>query len=392
MKTRDSLRNLLNGSHLITWAGLLLLGTITVSEIITFLNEGLQESTTEDLHGTILGVLLCLAVVFAFWFVPASLGAYVALLFFAFSNASQILLLVSSLVVFTALAASVESALVRRLYLGLTGAWMLQFTLRAGEDLIALVVLLPAVFLTYVATRSIFVLREKNQQSVKQMEVLRERTETAIRNERKNIARDLHDIVAHDITIVAMQSKAAKYADDEQASREALDVISKLSSETLHDLRLMLNVLRTDGSMSDIGGDGGAPAATTIQALHGVQVFSERLRDAGFEVRTEASEEIAELPRSAHTALYRVMQEATTNIIKHAQPSSVCSISLKRSGGNAVLRMVNQVPPRRTANEKDALWGGSGLIGMEDRMQAFGGHFEAGQQGQQWVLVADIPF
>ncbi|WP_279402134.1 histidine kinase [Arthrobacter sp. JCM 19049] len=208
------------------------------------------------------------------------------------------------------------------------------------------------------------------------------------------MARDLHDIVAHDITIVAMQSKAARFANDESTYREAIDVISKLSSETLHDLRLMLNVLRTDGTMSDIGASSdGKPSATTIQAIQGIAVFSQRLRDAGFGVQTDVDEEeISELPRSAHTALYRVMQEATTNIIKHAEPGSQCSISLKRRGDTAVLRMVNQVMTSKKIATNDALWGGSGLIGMEDRMRAFGGQFEAGKHAHQWILVAEIPF
>ncbi|WP_421014765.1 sensor histidine kinase, partial [Glutamicibacter creatinolyticus] len=103
-------------------------------------------------------------------------------------------------------------------------------------------------------------------------------------------------------------------------------------------------------------------------------------------------EEISELPRSAHTALYRVMQEATTNIIKHAEPGSQCSISLKRRGDTAVLRMVNQVMTSKKIATNDALWGGSGLIGMEDRMRAFGGQFEAGKHAHQWILVAEIPF
>lgn len=392
MKTQDNLRSLWNGSRIIVWAGVVILGAITATEIITLVNEGIEQSTTADFHGAFLGVLLCIAVALAFWLPSASLGAFVALLFFGFASAAQILLLMSSLIVFTALSSSIDSALLRRLYLSFVGAWMLQFAVRAEDDVMALVVLIPAVLLTYMAARSIFVLREKNQQSARQMDALRERTESAIRNERKNIARDLHDIVAHDITIVAMQSKAAKFADNEQASREALDVISKLSSETLHDLRLMLNVLRTDGTMSDVGGGHDAPAATTIHALQGVQVFSRRLRDAGFDVQTHTGEEIADLPRSAHTALYRVMQEATTNIIKHAEPNTVCSISLNRIGGKAVLRMVNQMPTGKPLSDRDALWGGSGLIGMEDRMQAFGGHFEAEQQGSRWVLVADIPF
>lgn len=394
LRTKLHLSRVFGGRNLIIWLGILALGAVTLTEIVTLLQNGIGNSDGRVIRAAGFAVLLIIILALAYRFVWASLGAYIAMLFFAFGNGEQLLLLVASLGIFTALVASVDSALVRNIYLSLLVVWMLQFAIRAQDDAITLVVQIPVVILAFMTSRSIFVLLEKNQQSVKQMERLRERTENAIRDERKNIARDLHDIVAHDITIVAMQSKAAKFANDANTSREAIDVISKLSSETLHDLRLMLNVLRSDGTMSDIGADlNGKPSATTIQALQGVTVFSQRLRDAGFDVETDVDEqEITELPRSAHTALYRVMQEATTNIIKHAEPGSQCSISLKRRGDTAVLRMVNQVMTSKKIATNDALWGGSGLIGMEDRMRAFGGQFEAGKHAHQWILVAEIPF
>lgn len=388
------LRKIFEGRRIIIWAGFLALAVVTVSEVLTLLDEGFSQATAADLRGVAFGVLLCAVLILANWLVSASLGAYLAILIFGFNDAEQFLWLIVSLVIFSALAGSAESSLVRNAYLAFVAMWMLQFAIRAQDDVISLVVQIPAVVLAFVTARAMYVLREKNQQSLHQMAELRDRTESAIRDERKNIARDLHDIVAHDITIVAMQSKAAKFANDESTSREAIDVISKLSSETLHDLRLMLNVLRTDGTMSDIGASSdGKPSATTIQAIQGIAVFSQRLRDAGFDVETDVDEqEITELPRSAHTALYRVMQEATTNIIKHAEPGSQCSISLKRRGDTAVLRMVNQVMTSKKIATNDALWGGSGLIGMEDRMRAFGGQFEAGKHAHQWILVAEIPF
>lgn len=393
-RTRVQLSRVFGGRNAIIWLGVVAIAAITVTELVTLLQNGFENTEGRVIRGAVFGLLLLAILVAAYRFVWASLGAFVGVLFFAFGNADLFLLLIASLAIFSALAASVESALVRNIYLALLAVWMIQFAVSAESDAITMVAQLPVIVLAFVTSRSIFVLREKNQQGARQMERLRERTENAIRDERKNIARDLHDIVAHDITIVAMQSKAARFANDESTYREAIDVISKLSSETLHDLRLMLNVLRTDGTMSDIGASSdGKPSATTIQAIQGIAVFSQRLRDAGFGVQTDVDEEeISELPRSAHTALYRVMQEATTNIIKHAEPGSQCSISLKRRGDTAVLRMVNQVMTSKKIATNDALWGGSGLIGMEDRMRAFGGQFEAGKHAHQWILVAEIPF
>ncbi len=312
--------------------------------------------------------------------------------FFFFGNGDLALWMIFSVIVFTAFAATASSRHVRVWYITLLAGWMLQFALRAGDDAILIVLLAPIAALSFALTRSIFVLRERNAFALKEMEAANERSRQALEAERKNIARDLHDIVAHDITVVAMQSKAAKFANDGQKALDAIDVIAKLSTETLHDLRLMLNVLRTDGTMTDpnlAGGD--KPAATTVYAVQGVELFSERLREANFAVNSHTEEKISDLPRSAQTALYRVMQEATTNVIKHGRPGGECSISLVAIGNEAILEITNQVENSRS-KVTSLPYGGSGLIGMADRMRAFGGEFDTKELSGRWILRASIPF
>lgn len=300
--------------------------------------------------------------------------------------------MVLSAVIFSALAATSESKHVRVWYLTFLIGWMIQFIIRAGDDAILIVLIAPFAALSFVLTRSIFVLRERNYRAVKDMQEADERSRQAIEIERKNIARDLHDIVAHDITVVAMQSKAAKFANDGQMALDAIDVIAKLSTETLHDLRLMLNVLRTDGTMADPAVSAtDKPAATTVYAVQGVELFSQRLREANFVVSSHTEEKISDLPRSAQTALYRVMQEATTNVIKHALPGGECSISLTVHGSEARLKITNQTTDSSSGKSSLPI-GGSGLIGMEDRMKAFGGRFNTSERNGRWILTASIPF
>ena len=392
VQIKDTLTKQFTGRGVIVWVGIAALLAISSTEIITLLQDGLNESSNTSILGSVSGLLLCAALLLGQRWLPTALGIYLAVSFFFFWNASLVLWMVFSIIIFSALAATAVSRNVRVWYLALLVGWMIQYAFRAGPDAILLLFLLPLAILAFALTRSIFTLRERNARAVIEMKEADERAREAVELERKNIARDLHDIVAHDITVVAMQSKAAKFANDGQMALDAIDVIAKLSTETLHDLRLMLNVLRTDGTMADPAVSAtDKPAATTVYAVQGVELFSQRLREANFIVSSHTEERISDLPRSAQTALYRVMQEATTNVIKHALPGGECSISLTAHGNEAKLKITNQIADS-DSNKHYLPQGGSGLIGMEDRMKAFGGRFNTSERNGRWILTASIPF
>ncbi|GAA1415059.1 hypothetical protein AUR04nite_18520 [Glutamicibacter uratoxydans] len=391
-RLKDTLTKQFAGRGVIIWAGTAILLAVSGTEIITLLKDGFYETSDTSIRGALSGLVLCVALILSRRWVGVGLAIFIATSFFFFSNGTLVLWMMFSVAIFSALAATAESRHLRIWYLTLFAGWMIQFAVRAEEDSILILFLAPLAVLAFALTRSIFVLRERNASALKEMEAANERSRQALEAERKNIARDLHDIVAHDITVVAMQSKAAKFANDGQKALDAIDVIAKLSTETLHDLRLMLNVLRTDGTMTDpslAGGD--KPAATTVYAVQGVELFSERLREANFVVNSHTEEKISDLPRSAQTALYRVMQEATTNVIKHGRPGGECSISLVAIGNEAILEITNQTQNSHH-KARDLPYGGSGLIGMADRMRAFGGEFDTKELSGRWILRASIPF
>ncbi|WP_404288983.1 histidine kinase [Glutamicibacter arilaitensis] len=391
-RIKTALTKLFAGRGVVVLTGILAFVAITATEGYTLLQDGIDNSSSSVIRGVAVGLLLSAALAIGMRWVATSLGMYLATLFFFFWDGGLLLWLVFSLVIFSVLAATVRSSLVRNWYLVILLVWMGQYGVRAGKDAILLVIFVPLALLAFVLARSIFNLRERNLSAIRQMHENSEQSRIAVERERKNIARDLHDIVAHDITVVAMQSKAAKFANNGDAAIEAIDIIAKLSTETLHDLRLMLNVLRTDGTMSGSSGSGvDKPAATTVYAAHGVEIFSQRLSESGFKVTSHTGENISELPRSAQTALYRVMQEATTNIIKHGRRGGYCNMSLEILGSNAVLEMTNQMPNSRSKKDEISV-GGIGLIGMEDRMNAFGGRFSTSVVNDQWILSASIPF
>lgn len=389
---KDTLTKMFSGRGVIIWGGIALLLAVSSTEILTLLQDGFQESSQVSINGALTGVVFCVALLLARRWVAVSLAVFLATAFFLFSNGTLLLWVIFGVVIFSALAATAESKHVRIWFLTLLLGWMIQFVIRAQADAIVMVLILPLAALSYVLTRSVYVLRERAERARMDMAEAEERSRRALESERKNIARDLHDIVAHDITVVAMQSKAAKFANDGQMALEAIDVIAKLSTETLHDLRLMLNVLRTDGTMADPAvASENKPAATTVYAVQGVELFSERLREANFVVSSSSEEKISELPRSAQTALYRVMQEATTNVIKHAKPRGECSISLLAKDDHAHLKITNELRNYKVDPVQPS-YAGSGLIGMEDRMRAFGGTFSTQVVEGRWVLRASIPF
>lgn len=391
-RLKDTLTKLFAGRGVIVWTGIAVLIAVSSSEFVTLLEDGFSGSSDVSVRGALLGLGLCVILALGLRWVAVSVGLFVAVAYFFLTDSGMFFWTFVSFMIFSALAATAKSLSVRALYLTLSAAWMVQFGIQAGNDAVLLVGLAPLTAMAFFLTRSIYMLREKNAVALRQMQTVEEQTRLAVDRERKNIARDLHDIVAHDITVVAMQSKAAKFANDGQKALEALDIIAKLSTETLHDLRLMLNVLRADGTMADpLSRSNDKPAATTVYALQGAELFIQRLKDANFKVSSTTDEKISELPRSAQTAIYRVMQEGTTNVIKHGALGAKCTFSLTVVGAEAVLEITNQI--ENSGKKASGLpEGGTGLIGMGDRMRAFGGKFATSSENGVWALRASIPF
>ncbi|MGP9033834.1 sensor histidine kinase [Glutamicibacter mysorens] len=391
-RLKGTLAKLFAGRGVIVWVGIVVLLAVSSSEVITLLQDGLEGSPEISVQGSLVGLGLCIILALGLRWTAAALGLFIAVAFFFLANGAMFFWTIVAFMAFSALAATSSARSIRAAYLTLCAAWAVQFAFQAHGDAVLLIAVVPLAAMAYVVTRSIYLLREKNAVALRQMQTVEEQTRLAVDRERKNIARDLHDIVAHDITVVAMQSKAAKFANDGQKALEALDIIAKLSTETLHDLRLMLNVLRADGTMADpLSRSNDKPAATTVYALQGAELFVQRLKDANFKVISTTDEEISELPRSAQTAIYRVMQEGTTNVIKHGALGGECTFRLTVVGAEAVLEITNQI--ENSGKKSNGLpEGGTGLIGMGDRMRAFGGRFATSSENGVWALRASIPF
>jgi signal transduction histidine kinase len=214
-------------------------------------------------------------------------------------------------------------------------------------------------------------------------EAERSREEEALRRvdeERLRIARELHDVVAHSLSIIAVQSGAAVHVidSDPAQARRSLDAIRLTSKEALDELRSMLGVLRTQG-------DADAPLAP-VPGLERIEDLVEPVRAAGYEVRVITKGSLADVPMLVDASAYRVVQEALTNVVRHAGPAKV---------DVAVIRDVDTLTVSVDDDGRGsagALPGGHGLTGMRERVTALGGTFSAGpRDGGGYSVRASVP-
>lgn len=279
-------------------------------------------------------------------------------------------------------------------YLCVTGLWAILIGVRRPYDVGFLIILVPLIVMAYLVARFVRKFQEQRDADRRRIEVLRRKQQEAVDAERKAIARDLHDIVAHDITVISMQAQAAGFSGDPAVAQAALKVIGVTAKEALQDLRVMLNVLRSDGPATQVGGsliDSAGNAASSLEILIGVESFAERLIDLGHPTKTTADPRLAGLPQSAQAALYRVLQESTTNIVKHAQEHAVCRIEALMVGDRVWLEVANALPGNSAGDGSGRSGLSSGIVGMSDRMAAFGGTLSAKHVRGDWVVRAELP-
>jgi signal transduction histidine kinase len=219
------------------------------------------------------------------------------------------------------------------------------------------------------------------------LEAERTREEEALRRvdeERLRIARELHDITAHSLSIVAVQSGAALHVldSDPGAARGALVAIRDTSRDALNELRAILGVLRGSGEAPE-----GAPLTPT-PGLSRIADLVAPLRDAGLSVDLAAPETDDPLPTFVDASAYRIVQEALTNVLRHGGTASV-QVKLHRDDDTLFLEVLDDgsgtAAPEPTVE-------GHGIAGRRERALALGGTFEAGPaQGGGWRVAATLP-
>jgi signal transduction histidine kinase len=214
------------------------------------------------------------------------------------------------------------------------------------------------------------------------IELERERDEEAKRavaEERLRIAQELHDVVAHSMGVIAVQAGVGAHVIDQDPAeaKRSLEAIAGTSRSTLTEIRRLLGVLRDDG----------AAAYQPAPGLADLGRLVADLGDAGLPVSVQVEGACDDVPPGVDLTAYRIVQEALTNVLKHAGPARA-AVTVTYEPDAVRLRITDD--GRGINGTSD---GGHGLLGMRERVGVYGGSLSAGPQiGGGFSVVAELPY
>ncbi|MFG2143011.1 sensor histidine kinase [Streptomyces sp. NPDC048696] len=199
--------------------------------------------------------------------------------------------------------------------------------------------------------------------------------------ERARLAREMHDVVAHQVSLISLQAGALRMSSTDPATKDIAGVIRTLSVRTLEELRHMVGVLRA--------ASGGGQAELTPQPR--LADLERLIADSALDITAEIDQWACDqCPEAVERAAFRIVQEALTNARKHA-PGAELLVRVHQQDGELAIEVRNG-PPDRAAVPLDLPSGGHGLIGLSERVHLLGGFFTAGTTEDGGFLVtATLP-
>jgi signal transduction histidine kinase len=211
-----------------------------------------------------------------------------------------------------------------------------------------------------------------------------EQVSLALAEERAQIARDLHDIVAHAMSVIAVRSGVARMVidSDPAEARAALAIIETTTRRSLHEMRLLVGVLRNpDDRRAELSPAPGLDDLEQLVADTAVAGVSAELVIAGT---------VRPLSPAADVSAYRILQEALTNVVRHAGPTQA-RVQITYRPGGVSLEVTDDGPGGSAPRPAGRPGTGHGLIGMRERATLFGGSLEAGPHGDGFRVLATLP-
>jgi signal transduction histidine kinase len=206
---------------------------------------------------------------------------------------------------------------------------------------------------------------------------LQRQAEQATAAERARIARELHDIVAHHLAVIVLQAAGARASG--KPAGPTLEKIENSARQALGETRRLLGVLRDPGEETELAPQPG------IGSLH---ALAESVQAAGLPVNLVIDGEPALLPAAVDVSVYRIVQEALTNVLRHAGPARA-EVTIGCAGGAVTIEVTDD---GTGASGHQAPAGGHGLAGMRERAAVFGGELTAGPRpAGGYVVYARLP-
>jgi signal transduction histidine kinase len=255
-------------------------------------------------------------------------------------------------------------------------------TVAAGATELAGVVYVAGSWLLghYVHTRRLLV-AELEQRAADLEHQREEQAARAVAEERLRIARELHDILAHTMSVVAVQAGTGRLvgADHPVAAIDALAAVETTARSAMHEVRQILTVLRAD--------DGQEASVAPAAGIDDLPTLIAQVAEAGIDVDTRVEGEPRPVPPGVGLAAYRIIQEALTNVIKHAGPAHA-SVLVRYADDDITLEVRDDGHPTESATTT----GGHGLVGMRERAAVHGGELTAGPDPHGgFVVRARLP-
>jgi signal transduction histidine kinase len=204
--------------------------------------------------------------------------------------------------------------------------------------------------------------------------------------ERTRIAREMHDVIAHSLAVMislADGAKAKLYSDPERAGT-AIQNVAEIGRQALGDTRRLLGVLRDDDAADQLAPQPG---------LDQVDKLLEQVRATGLAASLAIRGDPRSLPPGAELSVYRIVQEATTNALKHATRATAVKVTLAYEHNMLTVLVENDggPPSAPVSGHRPAPLSGHGLAGMRERAAVYGGTVLAGPSSEGWLVEARIP-
>jgi signal transduction histidine kinase len=248
-----------------------------------------------------------------------------------------------------------------------------------GDFVFAAILFTAAWIAGFALNRRLAQARAAEERAVRLEREREDRARVAVAEERARIARELHDVVGHSVSVMTVQAGAVRrlLKPDQEREREALEAVEETGRQALTEMRRMVGVLRRVEE---------APALAPQPGLQHVDRLVEQVREAGLPVALRIEGDPVQLPPGVDLTAYRVVQEALTNALKHSNATEA-DVLVRYRGSEVELVVMDD---GRGVTSGDG--GGHGLVGMRERVAVYGGDLVAGARAEGgYLLRARLP-